>query len=109
MVRPPYGHHANDVRVDLANDRDIDWGFDQPAFGALGRQTMFYNAKIGDVHTGVDSKTMTINLAAQAVGGGFVLPYGATVTAADIVFDQNSIASRPTPVRASTSRWRWVD
>ena len=88
-----FGHHANDVRVDLANDGDIDWAFDQPAFGALGRQTMFYNAKIGDVHTGVDSKTMTLNLAAQAVGGGFVLPYGATVTAADIVFDQNTIYS----------------
>ena len=88
-----FGHHANDVRVDIANDGDIDWAFDQPGFGALGRQTMFYNAKIGDVHTGVDSKIMTLNLAAQAVGGGFVLPYGATVTAADIVFDQNTIFS----------------
>jgi hypothetical protein len=88
-----FGHHANNVRVDIANDGDIDWGFDQPGFGALGRQTMFYNAKVGDVHTGVDSKVMTLNLAAQAVGGGFVLPYGATVTAADIVFDQNTIYS----------------
>ncbi len=88
-----FGHHAENVRVDIANDGDIDWGFDQPAFGALGRQTVFYNAKVGDVHTSVDSQTMTLNLAAQAVGGGFVLPYGATVTAADIVFDQNTIYS----------------
>lgn len=88
-----FGHHASGVLVDIANDGDVNWGFDQPAFGALGRQTMFYSSFVNGVHTGAMSNTLTLNLNARAVGGTFVLPQGATVTAADLVMDQIGIVS----------------
>ena len=88
-----FGHHASGVLVDIAGDGDIDWGFDQPAFSALGRQTMFYGSFVNGMHTGSEVNTLTLNLNARAVGGTFVLPRGATVLAADIVMDQIGIVS----------------
>jgi len=31
-----FGHHADNFQVDIANDSNIDWGFDEPALALLG-------------------------------------------------------------------------
>ena len=51
-----FGHHADNFQVDIANDSNIDWGFDEPAFGSFGRQTNFLLNKVDGINkvNGVD-------------------------------------------------------
>jgi len=85
-----FGHSATGVTLDVANDGDVEWGMDDPAFGAFGRQTKFWAGTVDGVNYGMDEATMTLNVNGQANGGTFMLPMGADVVQSEIVFDGNT-------------------
>ena len=93
-----FGHHAEQVQIDVANDGDIDYGFSEPAFDMFGRQTKFILNTVDGVNYGTDDATLTLNVNGQAQGGFFMLPEGATVRTADVSFDQISIRSNTDPL-----------
>ena len=85
-----FGHSATAVTIDIANDGDIEWGMDEPAFGSFGRQTTFWAGAAGGINYGMDSSTITLNSNGEGTGGSFMMPKGASVNNADIVFDGNT-------------------
>jgi hypothetical protein len=88
-----FAHHPEMLSIDVAEDGDKDWGFDEPAFGAFGHQNKFLLNKVNGVNYGTDKTTLTLNQNGEAEGGYFMLPKGAVVTYAEVSFDQNSILS----------------
>ena len=93
-----FGHHAERIQIDVAHDGDIDWGFDEPAFGSFGRQTTLWNNKADGINYGAQNKVMTADLSGTAIGGHFMLPKGSVVTAADVAFDDITIHSNSDPI-----------
>ncbi|MGB1679049.1 MAG: hypothetical protein ACPHFV_03290 [Poseidonia sp.] len=92
-----FGHHAEHMRIDVADDGDVDYGYLEPAFDMFGRQTTFVSSTVNQVNYAADSATLTLDLNGEASGGVFMLPEGAEVSAADISFDQVSIRSNSDP------------
>lgn len=88
-----FGHHPDNLQLDIANDGHIDWGFDEEAFGSFGRQTQFLQAKIDGINYGKSSSDLIIDSTGVAEGAMFMLPKGAEVSSVDIVFDQVGIYS----------------
>ena len=88
-----FGHHTENVQLDVGNDGHIDWGFEEPAFGGFGRQTNFLQSKIDGINFGQSSSTLTIDSSGVAEGAMFMLPKGAEVTSVDLAFDQIGIHS----------------
>jgi len=93
-----FGHHTENVQLDVADDGHIDWGFEEPAFGGFGRQTNFLQSKVGGINYGQSSSTLTIDSSGVAEGGMFMLPKGAEVTSVDFAFDQIEIHSTNDPI-----------
>ncbi len=85
-----FGHSATGVSLDIANDGDIEWAMLEPAFGAFGRQTTFWAGSSNGVNYGMNQTTMTLNTNGEATGGTFMLPIGAQINLADIVFSDNT-------------------
>jgi hypothetical protein len=92
-----FGHHAEHLRIDVADDGDIDYGFTEPAFDMFGRQTTFISSTVNNINYAADEATLTLNVNGQATGGFFLLPEGAEVSSADVGFDQVSIRSNSDP------------
>ena len=92
-----FGHHTENVQLDVANDGVIDWGFEEPAFGGFGRQTNFLQGKINNTNFGQPSSTLAIDSNGVAEGGMFMLPMGAEVTSAQFVLDEIEIHSSNDP------------
>ena len=92
-----FGHHASNLRIDVADDGDIDYGFTEPAFDMFGRQTTFVSGTVDGVNYATDKATLTLGVNGQATGGFFLLPEGAEVTAADFGMDQISVRSNSDP------------
>ena len=92
-----FGHHANNLEIDVANDGDVDYGFTEPAFDMFGRQTTFVSGTVDGVNFAADDATLTLGVNGQATGGFFLLPEGAEITAADFGMDQISIRSNSDP------------
>jgi len=88
-----FGHHAKHMRIDVADDGDIDYGFTEPAFDMFGRQTMFVSSTVDGINYAMDQATLTLDLNGEASGGVFMLPEGAEVSSADIGMDQVTIHS----------------
>jgi len=88
-----FGHHTENVQLDVANDGKIDWGFEEPAFGGFGRQTNFLQSKVDGINYGQSSSTLTIDSSGVAEGAMFMLPKGAEVTSVDFALDQIEIHS----------------
>ena len=93
-----FGHHATNLRIDVADDGDIDYGFLEPAFDMFGRQTTFVSGTVDNINYAADKATLTLGVNGQAMGGFFLLPEGAEVTAADFGMDQISVRSNSDPV-----------
>lgn len=92
-----FGHHAENLRIDVANDGDVDYGFTEPAFGMFGRQTNFILNKVDNINYATDDATMTLNVNGDAEGAFFMLPVGAEVSSADVAFDDVTIHSNSDP------------
>lgn len=88
-----FGHHADDLRIDIANDGDVDYGFTEPAFDMFGRQTQFISSTVNNINYGSDEASMTLGVNGAAQGAFFLLPVGAEVASAEMSFDQVSIRS----------------
>ena len=88
-----FGHHTEHVQLDVANDGQVDWGFEEPAFGGFGRQTNFLQSKINNINYGQPSSVLSIDSSGVAEGAMFMLPKGAEVTSVDFGFDQIEIHS----------------
>ena len=89
-----FAHHSKQIRIDVANDGDVDYEFTEPAFDMFGRQTKFITSKdANNVHYGTEMRTLTLGLSGSVEGGEFMLPVGATITAAEIGFENNQISS----------------
>ena len=88
-----FGHHTENVQLDVAADGQVEWGFDEPAFGGFGRQTTFLQSKIDGINYGQPSSTLSIDSTGVAEGAMFMLPKGAEVTSVDFAFDQVGIYS----------------
>ena len=78
------------VSIDIANDGDVEWAMDEPAFGAFGRQTKFWAGSSLGVNYAMDEATITLNTNGEATGGGFMLPIGADVKVADVIMSDNT-------------------
>ena len=85
-----FGHSATGVSIDIANDGDVEWAMDEPAFGAFGRQTKFWAGSSLGVNYGMDEATITLNTNGEGTGGSFMLPVGADIKVADIVMSDNT-------------------
>jgi len=85
-----FGHSATGVSLDIANDGDIEWAMNEPAFGSFGRQTTLWSSYSNGINYGTDESTLTLNLNGEATGGRFMLPIGADVKVADIVLADNT-------------------
>ena len=92
-----FGHHADNFQVDIANDSNIDWGFDEPAFGSFGRQTNLLLNKVDGINYGTDAANISTDLTGVAEGGNFMLPKGAVVRSTDFILDEVSIRSSTDP------------
>ena len=92
-----FGHHADNFQVDIANDSNVDWGFDEPAFGSFGRQTNFLLNKVDGINYGTDAANISTDLTGVAEGGNFMLPKGAVVRSTDFVLDEITIRSSTDP------------
>ena len=89
-----FAHYAENVRIDVAGDGDMEYAFDEPAFDMFGRQTLFISSKdANDVHYGSESRTLALGLSGSVDGGEFMLPVGATIRAAEVSFENNQIIS----------------
>ena len=86
-----FGHSATGVTLDIANDGDIEWGMDEPAFGAFGRQTKFWAGAVDGVNYGIDEAMITLNSNGDGSGGYFMIPITADVQNTNILFDDNTI------------------
>ena len=93
-----FGHHADNFQVDVANDSNVDWGFDEPAFGSFGRQTNFLLNKIDGINYGTGLANISTDLTGVAEGGNFMLPKGAVVLSSDFVLDEVMIHSSTDPM-----------
>jgi len=87
-----FGHSATGVTLDIANDGDIEWAMDEPAFGSFGRQTKFWAGTTNGVNYGMDQAVLTLNTNGEATGGSFMLPIGADINLADVAFSNNTAA-----------------
>ena len=85
-----FGHSASGVSIDIANDGDVEWAMDEPAFGAFGRQTKLWGGSVGGTNYAIDESTITLNINGEATGGGFMLPIGADVRLADVILFDNT-------------------
>ncbi len=88
-----FGFSPSTIRLDIAGDGDIEWGFDEPAFGHFGLQDVFWNGINSSINQAIDSKTVPLGVSGMGQGGTFMLPKGAQVLAAELAFDQNTIHS----------------
>ena len=88
-----FGHHASHLRIDVADDGDVDYGFTEPAFDMFGRQTTFVSGTVDNINYAADDASLTLGVSGQATGGFFMLPEGADVSSADFGMDQISIRS----------------
>ena len=61
-----FGHHAENLRIDVANDCDVDYGFTEPAFGMFGRQTNFILNKVDNINYAADDASLTLNVNGEA-------------------------------------------
>ena len=86
-----FGHNARSVTIDVAGDGDLEWGMNQEAFGAFGRQTAFSAGRADSWGTAFSESTITLDNLGEGVGAGFVLPKGADVILSDFVIDNNNI------------------
>ena len=85
-----FGHSASSVKMDIANDGDVEWAMDEPAFGAFGRQTKFLAGYAEGVNYAMDESMLVLNFNGEATGAAFMIPYGASVLAADIKMSNNT-------------------
>ncbi|MGB2037408.1 MAG: hypothetical protein ACPHX8_02995 [Candidatus Poseidoniaceae archaeon] len=89
-----FAHYAENLRIDVAGDGDMEYAFDEPAFDMFGRQTLFISSKdANDIHYGSESRTLSLGLSGSVDGGEFMLPLGATILAAEVSFENNQIIS----------------
>ena len=85
-----FGHSATGVSLDIANDGDVEWAMDEPAFGSFGRQTKLWAGASNGVNYAMDQSTLILNANGEATGGSFMLPMGADVKLADVIFSDNT-------------------
>ena len=85
-----FGHNAMGVSLDIANDGDIEWGMNEPAFGSFGRQNTFWAGTSNGINYGSSTSSITLNSVGVGSGGSFMLPKGATVVNSDITFTDNT-------------------
>ena len=85
-----FGHSATGVSLDIANDGDVEWAMDEPAFGSFGRQTKLWAGASNGVNYAMDQSTLILNVNGEATGGSFMLPMGADVKLADVIFSDNT-------------------
>ena len=86
-----FGYSATDVEIDLANDGDVEWAVNQPAFGAFGRQTKICAGAVDGVNYAMDQSTLSLNINGEATGGNFMLPMGADIQLADVILSNNTV------------------
>ena len=66
-------HHAEGLTLDVAGDGDIEWGFDEPAFGTFGRQQVFWDAIANGVNLGAEDRTVSLSSVGFGQGGNFMI------------------------------------
>ena len=88
-----FGHHAETLELDVAGDGVVEWGFNEPAFGAFGMQNQFLQAKVDNINYGQESSVMSIDSNGVAEGGLFMLPKGSEITSINFVLDEVGIFS----------------
>ena len=96
-----FGHSATGVSLDIANDGDVEWAMNEPAFGAFGHQTKLWAGASSGINYAMDEATLTLNVNGEATGGSFMLPIGADIRFADVILSNNTAADFDLSLTAS--------
>ena len=88
-----FGFNPSQVQIDIAGDGDIEWGFDEPAFGRFGRQSEFWGGKTNEINYATPTSTVTLGSTGTGQGATFMMPVGADVIAGSFAMDSNTISS----------------
>jgi len=88
-----FGHHSKGIKIDVADDGDIEWGMVEPAFGEFGLQNKFWLNKVDGINYATDSASITIGGSGTGSGADFMLPVGADLWMSSFNMDQNTIYS----------------
>ena len=101
-----FGHNAEAVSIDVANDGDLEWAMNHPAFGHFGRQTKFWAGASGGINYAMDSSTVLLsNINGEGSGGIFMLPVGAEIQFAEITMRNNTIGEFDISLRSGTQEY----
>ena len=85
-----FGHNAEGVTLDIAEDGDVEWAMNEPAFGSFGRQTTLWAGFADGMNHGMDEATLSLDTYGEASGGSFMLPMGSEVYFADVIMSNNT-------------------
>ena len=81
-----FGHNALGASLDIADDGDLEWAMNEPAFDHFGRQTKFWaGISVDGINYAMEEGTATINLNGEGTGGSFMLPVGSNINLADVI------------------------
>ena len=101
-----FGHNALGVSIDVADDGDVEWAMNEPAFGHFGRQTKFWAGSSGGVNYAMDEASATINLNGEGTGGSFMLPVGSEIQFAEISMWNNTIGEFDISLRSGSQEYQ---
>jgi len=100
-----FGHNAEAVSLDIANDGDLEWAMNEPAFGHFGLQTKFWAGANDGINYAMDSSNAVINLNGEATGGSFMLPVGAEIQFAEVIMKNNTIGEFDISLRSGSQEY----
>ena len=100
-----FGYNAEAVTIDVANDGDLEWAMNEPAFGHFGLQTKFWAGANDGINYAMDSSNAVINLNGEATGGSFMLPVGAEIQFAEVIMKNNTIGEFDISLRSGSQEY----
>ena len=96
-----FGHNAEAVSIDVANDGDLEWAMNHPAFGHFGRQTKFWAGASGGINYAMDSSTVLLSNITVKVVVDLHAPSWCRIQFAEITMRNNTIGEFDVQVRNS--------
>ena len=101
-----FGHNALGASLDIADDGDLEWAMNEPAFDHFGRQTKFWAGISEGINYAMEEGTATINLNGEGTGGSFMLPVGANIQFAEVSMWNNTIGEFDISLRSGTQEYQ---
>ena len=101
-----FGHNALGVSIDIADDGDVEWAMDEPAFGHFGRQSKFWAGASDGINYAMDEASAIIDINGEGTGGSFMLPVGAEIQFAEVSMWNNTIGEFDLSLRSGSQEYQ---